>query len=327
MVADPIDEFGDEMDDEGDGGNRPQRPVSPLRYLYDTSVQIERVRIGMTNRLSAINRGADTATREVPPIYGILADTFVQMEDKLEAAMVEELRANYPVYTEWLQHVKGIGPALSSQLLALLLPPLPDKGPSSWWKAAGLYVEDRPDGTMRIPRARRGEGKTTYHRWLRRCLFNVGESFVRTGGYYREVYEERKRRLFRQHSWRAARALDQWESTGPEARKDWLEATYGKSIAELSGETAAKAEVWALNPSYSGAVKLEGVSDETWPLIRIDRVARWITIKLFLAHLYEQWCIVEDIERKGPYIQQYGDPDQRHHFIPAPTWTRGQGKI
>ena len=52
---------------------------------------------------------------------------------------------------------------------------------------------------MRLPRARRGEGKVTYHRWLRRCLWNVGKSFVRTGGYYRQAYEGRKARLVSLH--------------------------------------------------------------------------------------------------------------------------------
>ena len=225
MVADPVDDFNE---DDQDGDGRPPRPVSPLRYLYDTSVQIERVRIGMGNRLSAIERGADTSTEEVPPIYGEIQAMFEDMEARLERSMVVEMRQRYPVYDAWLKHVKGVGPALASQLLSLLLPPLPEKGPSSWYRAAGLYGEERPDGTRRIPIARKGEGKVTYHRWLRRCLHNLGESFVRTGGYYREVYDRTKRRLYRQHSWKAEALLTRWESVGVEARREWLETQYGE---------------------------------------------------------------------------------------------------
>jgi hypothetical protein len=107
--------------------------------------------------------------------------------------------AHWPVYQEWLCHVKGIGPSLAGQMLALLLPPIPSKGPSSWYKAAGLAPELRPDGLMRLPRARAGEGKITYHPWLRRCLYNVATSFVRNGGYYREVYDRAKTRLLGLH--------------------------------------------------------------------------------------------------------------------------------
>ena len=173
------------------------RPMSPLRHLHDTQVNLEKFRIALGNRVSALERGVDTATTPVPEVYERLADNALAMEHEIDAAIASELR-RWPVYESWLRHVKGIGPSLAGQMLALLLPPIPDKGPSSWWKAAGLAPEQRDDGS-RLPRARQGEGKITYHPWLRRCLHNVATSFVRNRGYYRTTYDEAKARLVALH--------------------------------------------------------------------------------------------------------------------------------
>lgn len=175
-----------------------ERPKSPLRYLLDTQISIEKLRIGMGNRVSAMTLGVDENAAPVPSIYERLHTMANDMEAEVDKAIAAELRA-WPVYEAWLSHVRGIGPALAGQMLAFLLPPIPTKGPSSWYKAAGLAPEERADGYMRLPRARAGEGTITYHPYLRRCLHNVATSFVRNGGYYRTVYEERKARLQELH--------------------------------------------------------------------------------------------------------------------------------
>ena len=103
------------------------------------------------------------------------------------------------------------------------------------------------------------------------------------------------------------------------------------AIAGVEGVGAEKHRAtlleWSMRPTYAKAVAFEGNSDEAWPPHRIESVARWIAVKLFLAHLYERWCEVEGIERKGPYIMQYGTPDQRHHYIPAPLPEIGRAHI
>ena len=170
-----------------------------LKALHETQVSLEKFRIALSNRVSALQRGVDAAERPVPELYGELTRTAEAMEARIDEEIRREV-AIWPVWDHWLSHVKGIGPALAGQMLALLLPPLTDRGPSTWYKAAGLAPEQRPDGLMRLPRARSGEGKITYHPWLRRCLHNVATSFVRNGGYYREVYEARKVELQSAHA-------------------------------------------------------------------------------------------------------------------------------
>lgn len=238
------------------------RALSPLRYLHDTQVSLEKLRISLSNRVSAIERGVDGVVNPIPAIYQRLQDGLGLLERETDEAIAIELKG-WPVYNEWLRHVKGIGPSLSGQLLALLLPPIPEKGPSSWFKAAGLTPEVRPDGLRRLPRPRTGEGRVTYHPWLRRCLYNVATSFVRNGGYYRTVYDRGKAQLQELHR-----------------------------------------------------------DEEAWPPHRVDSVARWRMVKLFLSHLWEAWCEADGIKRRPPYVtERLG-----HQYIPRPLPT-GKGKI
>jgi hypothetical protein len=245
-------------------------PQTALKLLHDTQVSIEKARVAVGNRKSAIERGADDSVDPTESVYGSLEKALLEWEKILEDLMGDEAE-KYPVFEHWLRHVKGIGPALSGQLLAMLLPPLPDRGPSTWYKAGGLTVEEH-DGQSRLPRARKGQeglsasDATKYYPRLRRCLHNVATSFVRTGGYYREVYDTKKARLTAQHA-----------------------------------------------------------GDTNWPPHRLDAVARWIMVKLFLAHLWEMWLEAEgtDQDARRAYVI---DVLKHPHFIPAPRWNGG-GKI
>jgi len=271
--------------------DEPRLGETNLRLLHETQVSAEKFRVALSNRLSALDRGVDRAANPEPAIYDVLFEKAEELEGIIDDAIAKELE-NWTVWREWLRHVKGIGPSLAGQMLALLLPPIAEKGPSSWFKAAGLYAEQQPDGLMRLPKARRvrcpncggerfhkvddarecvgcnerlpeGYGKVSYHPWLRRCLYNVGTSFVRNGGYYRLAYEDAKARLLRLH---------------------------------------------------------EG--DKDWPPIRLDRAARWAMVKLFLSHLWEAWCEADGIPNRGPYIATV----KGHTLIPRPM-PNGKAKI
>lgn len=233
--------------------------VSVLRLMHDTQVSLEKMRIQVGNRVAALNVGADQVADETTMAYMRLHEILKIQEADFELVMAKHAAA-HPVWP-WLGSVRGIGPALGSQMLSMLLPPLEDRGPSTWYKAAGLTVELRPDGTYRLPRARAGEGKITYYPRLRRCLHNVAESFVRQGGYYREIYDVRKTALIAKH-----------------------------------------------------------VADETWPPHRLDSVARWATVKLFLAHLYEEWSEAIGIHGRRAYVvDRLG-----HHYVPPPQADGGK---
>lgn len=266
--------------------------VSALRLLHDTRIGLQKFRIQVGNRIGAIERQADHADQPVPRIYELVRDTVEELEDKMNAAIAEELKM-YPVWDLWLRHVKGVGPSLAGQMLAMLHEPTEEKGPSSWYKAAGLAPERQPDGQDRLPRRRKprcpecghdrftkleegracaecgnivpeGYGRVSYYPALRKSLYNVGESFVRSGGYYRQKYEE-----------------------------------YKAQLAELHRD------------------------DTNWPPVRVDRVARWKAVKLFLSHLWNKWCEAIGITPRPPYaLEKLG-----HHTFYPPPEVPEKGKI
>ena len=170
---------------------------SPLRHLYETRVSVQKLRVQFNNRTAALERGVDSVDSETMETYANLEKMAVSMESALNAAAARLLK-RYPVWEHWLSHVRGIGPLLSLQMLSILLPPIPTKGPSSWYKAAGLYTEE-VEGISRLPRPRKGAGKVTYHTQLRKVLWNVGDSFIKGGNYYRKVYDDDKGRLAMKH--------------------------------------------------------------------------------------------------------------------------------
>lgn len=200
MNDDPEDDNNEE-EAANDESRRPRvdpATLSPLRNLHDTAASIEKARISVGNRIDALKRGVDGAVRPVPEIYEEVMDMLVAVEHRIDEGIIEELRP-YAVWNTWLSHVRGVGPSLGGQLLALLLPPLADRGPSTWYKAAGLVAELQPDGLMRLPRPRKDGGKITYHPRLRRDLWNLAKSFVMVGGYYRTIYDQNKARLTEKH--------------------------------------------------------------------------------------------------------------------------------
>lgn len=175
--------------------------ASELKLYFGTMISAQKARIAAGNRIEAVMRGVDAATPRALDRYRRIYAYLERAEAEALAGMAEESAA-YPVWDYWLKHVKGIGPSLGSQLLAMLLPPIPEKGPSSWYRAAGLDPELRVSSEgveeFRIRRPRAGEGAITYYKRLRMTLWNVAVSFIKTGGedgYYRGVYLRRKAEL------------------------------------------------------------------------------------------------------------------------------------
>ena len=234
-----------------------------LKGLVETSASLEKARVGLGNRISALERGVDVATENVPPIYGEIELALEALEDMIDVA-IEDAVNKFPVYNLWLRHVKGIGPTLAAQMLAFLLPPKDGLGVGTWFKASGLAPQRREEqGQWRLPRDRTGE-QAHHHRYLRRCLHNVATSIVRTGGFYRRVYDDQKARLSAAH-----------------------------------------------------------VGDEEWPPHRLDNVARWITVKLLLSHLWHKWAEIEGMAIRPPYvIEVLGHTG----YVPPPE-PSGNGKL
>lgn len=142
----------------------------------------------------------------------VLAKSYIDLETQEQFAFkqIEKVLAAFPLYTEYLEGVKGCGPAMSAILISEI-----DihkaKYPSSLWKYAGLDVG--PDGAGRSRRSEhlidfpyvnsKGEETVrksiTFNPTLKTKLLGVlASSFLRVGkerSKYAQVYYDYKNRL------------------------------------------------------------------------------------------------------------------------------------
>jgi hypothetical protein len=197
----------------------------------------------------------------------VLVDQYVQLEQQ-ETKQFRQMTATLekiPIFTEYLTHQRGIGPAMAGVLITTL-DPAKARHISSFWKYAGLDVG--PDNRGRSRRAehlversyldKNGKPATrmgvTYNPWLKTKLFTLAGSFMRSQSPWREAYDGYKHRL-------------------------------------VSDPTRSKIEVkeWK---------KLHAAGDETqnlWTPGRIDMAAKRYMLKMILADLWVKWRTIEGL--------------------------------
>lgn len=154
--------------------------------------------------------------------------------ERVAAALLDIIAqetAKHPLWT-WAQNIKGHTPGLVGQVLGFLvgLPPLPTKGPSTWWKVAGLAPQD-VDGRPRLPRPRRGEkheGHLGYIPQLRRNLYVLFESLAKARGYYFWAYWAFRAELQPHYQELGRRAIDAHAVARVKTIKLWLSHAYRK---------------------------------------------------------------------------------------------------
>jgi hypothetical protein len=139
----------------------------------------------------------------------VLIDQYLRIEgaEAKNFRQFEQLLLNIPIYTHWLQHQRGVGPAMAAVLITSL-DPHKARNISGFWRYAGMDVAE--DGYGRSRRAehlidheytdKEGNLKTrkgvTFNPFLRTKLLGVlATSFLRTASPWREVYDGYKHRL------------------------------------------------------------------------------------------------------------------------------------
>jgi len=104
-----------------------------IRAAVDTYMQIQKVRIAANNRLKAM---------ELNDEYHDLREQLMKQLAELEkveksiAKSIMPILNSNPLYTQWLQHIKGVGPILAAKFLAIPLDP--NRHISSWNARFGL---------------------------------------------------------------------------------------------------------------------------------------------------------------------------------------------
>lgn len=148
-----------------------------------------------------------------------LVQLYVQLEDVEKQAFknLEKIVKQHPIWTEYLEGVKGCGFTMAGVIISELDPHVA-RYPSSFWKYAGVDVvhkedPDNPDNIISIGRCRRkdlmveveyvdrdGNDATRmslgYNPFLKTKLLGIlAPSFLKSKGEYYDVYFDYKQRL------------------------------------------------------------------------------------------------------------------------------------
>ena len=160
-----------------------------LRVLVDLREHVlQKQRIALGNRLSAIERGVDVVDENTARIIEHFYDSFEALEGDADSeikALVRELEI-----VQAMVSVKGVGPMLSARVISMIDITLVDHVSALWKWAGYAVVEGKADGP------RKGE-KITYNPRLKKAVYLVGDSFIKSRSPYRDIYDKAKEKYER----------------------------------------------------------------------------------------------------------------------------------
>lgn len=186
---------------------------SPLQTLAYTRIQVQRLRIGFSNRISAMDRGVSPDTPRRREIAMRYYEAFQNLEEMVSKDMAREVRP-YPIY-ERLIRVKGIGDTLAAKLISQIDIERAQTAPALWRYAgygtvfAGVTFECGHTVAERVgtcpvcgnenitnvqyDREKREKGvKSAYNGTLKTDVYLCALSFIKSNSPYRRLYDEAK---------------------------------------------------------------------------------------------------------------------------------------
>lgn len=168
--------------------NQTEKVITPdldiLRILIDMREHVlQKERVALNNRLDAIERGADIADENTVAILNYFYERFNDLEAAADSN-IKELISEMPI-VQAMVTVRGIGPMLSARVVSMIDIRLVGHV-SALWKWAGYAVVDgKADGRVK------GE-KIKYNPRLKKTVYLVGDSFIKSRSPYRDIYDVAK---------------------------------------------------------------------------------------------------------------------------------------
>lgn len=142
---------------------------------------IQKARIAMGNRLSAMERGDDD------PAYADMIERWFVTFERLEKELDDDIRTladDMPIVQRMIA-VKGVGELLAVKVAAMIDIERADTV-SALWKYAGYGVTNGERD-----RLQKGE-KAPYNKRLKTTCYLVATSFMRASSPYRQIYDDAK---------------------------------------------------------------------------------------------------------------------------------------
>lgn len=307
-----------------------------VRLLVGTYYDIQENRIHVNNRLAALKKTAGVSEEVQSRMTYWMKVNLDRMENEIRNAVKYQI-STHPLWVKWLEGIRGVGPCIAGSIIAYVdgdhyealngeldiqrarargfevvereVPvrgeygekPKAVKGtytkrrgigafdtPAKFWTYCGIGL-DKEGKPQRPQRGVRGN----YCRELQVVAWKAGESFVRLGDGYRQFYDQQKARL----QARPAKMIQ--VSSDPY----WLR---GRLMVNDTG--SFKAGTILTNVKIE-KLKRDGVKEILlgWRPVHIEKQARRIVKKIFMAHVWMKWREIEGHPYIAPYIAEHGD--------------------
>jgi hypothetical protein len=194
-----------------------------VRAFYD----FQDMRTRMGNRIKIKKNGEDQiipeeqqdgwamTERDKELFKGIYGGSANQ-EQVIEKYIKQKLK-EFPIYTEWLSGVKGVGPMMAAVIVSEYNIHIATTV-SKLWAFTGLAP-----GKDRL---KKGE-KAPFNKWLRTKMCGVlGSSFLKCNSPYRKIYDDEKHRLENEVGWKEESALHRHRAATRKMIKQFLKDLY-----------------------------------------------------------------------------------------------------
>lgn len=185
--------------------------LSSLRELHRERQDFHSAEKRMTLQVKAIQRRLHARACPLGPgrkkcgcegVYDVVTptvDTLTAIRDGLNAQRkrpekaMQKLAEQLPVW-EWWESTRGLGALGLAQIIAECGDLAQYGNPAKLWKRMGLGMYQRTDGQWERQRKAEGDNGVLagYSPTRRSIMFVLGESIIKAGGPYREVYDQRK---------------------------------------------------------------------------------------------------------------------------------------
>lgn len=164
--------------------NMANKESAIIRNLVDSYYGVQKARIETNNRIAMISRDFQLSEDESKRLHDMVDEPIMQAEKNIQKELKKH-SSDHPIY-EWANGIYGIGPILVAGVVSGIQDPTKFATVSKVWRYCGLAVIDGE-----AEKRKKGE-KLAYSPFMKTLCWKVGESFVKSGRYYREVYDRYK---------------------------------------------------------------------------------------------------------------------------------------
>lgn len=273
--------------------NDQQSETSPeyVTILARTFFAIQKQRIMATSRIGAQVRQGRLTEREA----GILIEHVDKQLREVEAGIKKDMTValkNIPIYKQWFKKVKGVGPIIAGGMIGEIADISRFKHISNLWSWAGVGMHDGV-----ADRLRKGK-KATWNPHMKVLCWKLGQSFVMTGGWFRDRYDMYKREEIAENvPWTVPvdkEGMKGLKFVGYVGHSEYLDKIKETNITDQN----IKKIVDECNRIGVTQVSIKRID------AHVDNRARRKPVKLFLSMMMMKWREIEGLPVEQPYSGQ-----------------------